>query len=374
MKTNYKLRGTPNSPVLIFSHSLGANTAMWDGVAELLLPYFRVIQYDTRGHGHSESPAGEYTLEELGRDVIHLMDSLGIQKASFCGLSMGGLIGQWLGINAPERIEKLIISNTAARIGTAEGWQQRINVVKASGLADLAEPMMPRWFADACLKEKPALIADIISNFIANNPDGYTSCCAAIRDADLREDLRKIAIKTLVINGEDDAVTTVSDAEYLANHIPGAQLKIVPGRHLPATEDPANYAEVLLNFLVGESVYDRGMFVRKTVLGEAHVNKAQAGLNDFNTDFQEFISKYAWGEIWTRPGLEKKERSILTLGLMIALNRAAEFKMHVRAAFNNGLTKEEIKEVIMHSALYCGLPAANEAIHLAEEIFSEIDQ
>ncbi len=372
MNLNYQISGTPNSPALIFSHSLGADNEMWEGVAQLLVPYFQVIRYDTRGHGKSDCPAGEYRLGDLGGDVLALMDSLGIEKAYFCGLSMGGLIGQWLGINAPGRLEKLVISNSAAKIGQSEGWQERIHSVKMSGLEPLAGPMMTRWFSDQCIIDNPELIETIKDSFVKTNREGYTACCVAIRDADLRSELNRIPVETLVITGEDDPVTTVADARFLQDNIPGATLKILKGRHLPATEDPVSYAETLLDFFVGKQMYERGMFVRKSVLGEAHVAKAEANINEFNTDFQEFITKYAWGEIWTRPGLQKRERSMITLAMLIALNRGNEFKMHVKAAFNNGLSKEEIKEVILQSALYCGLPAANEAIHLAEEVFSEL--
>ena len=372
MKTNYTLQGTPNSPVLMFSNSLGADLTMWDELVTYLLPYFRVLQYDTRGHGQSELTDGPYTIEMLGKDVIALLDALNIDKVYFCGLSMGGLIGQWLGINHPERLHKLIISNTDAKIGTAERWNDRIETISEGGMTTIVEATLAKWFTDAFRQENPEQVNETKEVFLANDPKGYCSCCAAIRDADFRESTKTISLETLVITGDEDEVTNVVQAKTLVDSIPNSQLKIFPARHLASTELPEQYAETLIDFIVGDTVFDRGMHVRRTVLGNEHVDRSLKNKNEFNTDFQEFISHYAWGEIWTRPGLPKHSRSLITLAMLIPLNRKAEFKMHVKAAFNNGVSIDEIKEVCMQSGIYAGLPAANDAIHSAEEVFKEL--
>lgn len=374
MKTNYKISGTPNSPVLVFSNSLGADMGMWDELIPFLLPYFRVLQYDTRGHGGSEVTESPYTIDVLGNDVIALLDELKIDKVYFCGLSMGGLIGQWLGINHPDRILKLIISNTDAKIGTAEIWNDRINTITKEGMQVIADGTMERWFTDDFRKNNPNRIAEIKAVFVKNNALGYANSCAAVRDADFRKDLHKISAETLVITGNEDAVTNVEQAKELVKNIPNSNLEILAARHLSSTELPEAYSEILINFIIGESTFERGMHVRRTVLGKEHVDKATGNINEFNGDFQNFISNYAWGEIWTRPGLSKHNRSLITIAMLIVLNRKAELQMHIKAAFNNGVSKDEIKEVIMQSALYCGLPAANEAIHTAEEVFKEIEK
>lgn len=373
MKTNYKIQGTPNSPVLILSNSLGSEMMMWDALVPYLLPYFRVLQYDTLGHGGSEKPEGDYKMDSLGSQVIELMNSLNIDKGYFCGLSMGGLIGQWLGINHSERFHKLAISNTGAKIGDDEGWNSRIKTLQGSGMEAISDGTSGIWFTPEFIKVESEKIRVYKEMFVRSDVNGYCGCCAAIRDADFRMDLGKVNIPTLVIAGDQDPVTTIEDAQFLIENIEGASLAILPARHLAATEFPEQFVNVLIKFFTGESTFDKGMHVRRTVLGNEHVDRASSKLNDFNGDFQNFISNYAWGEIWTRPGLSKHIRSLITLGMLIALNRPNEFKMHVKAAFNNGVTKEEIKEVIMQSALYCGLPAANDAIHLAEEIFGMMD-
>ena len=373
MKTNYKLQGTPNSPVLIFSNSLGSEMLMWDELVPFLLPYFRVLRYDTRGHGGSEITPEPYSIALLGQDVIDLLDELKIDEAYFCGLSMGGLIGQWLGIHYPNRIKKLIVSNTGAKIGNDERWNDRIETIKAKGMQAIVDDTMERWFTESFRNHNPQRVAETKAMFLRSDILGYSNCCAAIRDADFRESLSQVSVETLVITGDEDPVTNVAQAEFIAENITNARLKVLHARHLASTELPEEYAQVLIDFIVGESTFEKGMHVRRSVLGNAHVDRANGNINDFNADFQQFISNYAWGEIWTRPNLSKHSRSLITIAMLIALNRKAELKMHIRAAFNNGVSIAEIKEVLMQSALYCGLPAANEAFHTAEEVFKEIN-
>ncbi len=360
------IQGTPNSPVLVFSNSLGSEMMMWDELIPYLLPYFRVFRYD--------APDGEFqakTIDDLGKYLLNLLDAHEIKQFYFCGLSMGGLIGQWLGINHPERLKKLIISNTGAKIGNDERWNGRIETIKKDGMQAIVDDTMERWFTENFRKNNPQRVAETHAMFLRSNLEGYTNCCAAIRDADFREKLPNISTETLVITGDEDPVTNVEQAEFLVKNIPNATLKILPARHLSATELPQEFAEIVIDFITGNSKFEHGMHVRRSVLGDAHVNKATGNINDFNADFQDFITRYAWGEIWTRPNLSKHDRSLITMAMLIALNRPAEFKMHVKAAFNNGVTVAEIKEIIMQSALYCGLPAANDAFHLAQEVFKE---
>jgi 3-oxoadipate enol-lactonase / 4-carboxymuconolactone decarboxylase len=374
MNTNYKIQGTPNSPVLVFSNSLGSEMMMWDELIPYLLPFFRVLQYDTRGHGGSVEQEEDtfYTIAILGQDVIDLLDQLNISEAYFCGLSMGGLIGQWLGINYPNRIKKLIISNTGAKIGNDERWNGRISTLKANGMQAIVEDTIERWFTEDFRTNNPQRVAETRAMFLRSNTTGYCNCCAGIRDADFREEIQKISVETLVITGDEDPVTNVEQAEFLANNIPNSLLKVFKARHLSATELPQEFAKTIIEFIAGKTTYDQGMHVRRTVLGDVHVDKSIANLNTFTADFQEFITKYAWGEIWTRADLAKREKSLITMAMLIALNRPAEFKMHVKAAFNNGVTVVEIKEVIMQSAIYCGLPAANDAFHLALEVMNDL--
>ena len=371
---NYKISGTPISPVLIFSNSLGSEMMMWDELVPYLLPYFRVLQYNTRGHGDSDgfNQSNPKSIKTLARDVLRMMDEQNIEKAYFCGLSMGGLIGQYLAIHHADRFIKIVLSNTAAQIGTVERWNERIENIQKNGMEAIVADTMLRWFTADFLQKKANIVTEAKSMFLRNNINGYAACCEAIRDADFRTQLNKIKIETLIIAGEEDPVTNVDHAKFLNVNIANSKLEILPAKHLSAMECPQKYAEILIKFCVGSTNFDRGMHVRRSVLGDTHVNNSIHKTNEFNADFQAFITNYAWGEIWTRPGLSKHQKSLITLSMLIALNRPAEFKMHVKAAFNNGVSKDEIKEVIMQSAIYCGLPAANDAFHLAQDVFSEI--
>jgi 3-oxoadipate enol-lactonase / 4-carboxymuconolactone decarboxylase len=372
---NYKIQGTPNSPVLIFSNSLGSEMMMWDELIPHLLPYFSVLQYDTRGHGSSPSflPEHKKSIDQLGEDVIQLLDELNIESAYFCGLSMGGLIGQFLGINYPNRFKKIVLSNTGAKIGNDERWNGRIETIGKNGMQAIVDETMERWFTDEFRNQNLEKVAATKAMFLRSNVEGYSNCCCAIRDADFRNQLQNLSVETLVITGDEDPVTNVEQADFLVSKIPNSRLKVLHARHLAATELPKEYAEVLIDFYIGDSTFDKGMHVRRTVLGDVHVDNANSKINNFNADFQYFIANYAWGEIWTRPGMSKHNRSLITMAMLIALNRPTEFKMHVKAAFNNGVNVDEIKEIIMQSALYCGLPAANDAFHLAQEVFKEND-
>ncbi|GLU43943.1 3-oxoadipate enol-lactonase [Allomuricauda sp. NBRC 101325] len=373
MKTNYKLSGTPNSPVLIFSNSLGSTMAMWDDLIPYLLPYFRILQYDTRGHGGSEVGVDPCTIEALGRDVLEIMDQLNIEKAAFCGLSMGGLIGQWLGVHAPERFSHLILSNTAAKIGEESSWEARIKNIIKNGMSVLSESTMNVWFTDAFRKNYPQKEVWATQMLLNNNLIGYANCCTAIGEADFRDSIKNIPLKTLVITGDEDAVTTIIHAEFMVAQIPNAELKVLPARHLASTELPAEFASLLIHFIVGETSFEKGMHVRRTVLGNEHVDRAQNNITEFNEAFQEMVAEVPWGMVWTRPGLTKHQRSLITLSMMIALNRTPEFKMHIKAAINNGVTPDEIKELMLQSAIYCGFPAANEAYHSAQEVLGNLD-
>lgn len=246
----YTLAGPDAAPVLVLSNSLGTTQAMWDAQVPALAAHFRVLRYDTRGHGRSAGPPGPYSVEMLGRDVLALLDGLGLEQVHFCGLSLGGLVGQWVGINAPERINKLVLSNTAVKIGTAAVWNARIRQVEAEGLGALAEATAGRWFTPKFRQAQPAAVQRVLDLLRSTAPAGYAACCAAVRDADFWQDVRRIAAPTYVLAGTEDAVTTVADGEYLETHIPHAHLLPLPAAHLSNVEAAAAFNGALLRFFM----------------------------------------------------------------------------------------------------------------------------
>ncbi|WP_165672218.1 3-oxoadipate enol-lactonase [Metapseudomonas otitidis] len=249
---NYLLEGPAGAPVLVLSNSLGTDLHMWDAQVPAFTRHFRVLRYDTRGHGQSLVSEGPYRIEQLGRDVLALLDALDIPKAHFCGLSMGGLIGQWLAINAPERIQRLVLCNTAARIGTPEVWNPRIDVVLAGGaqaMADLRDASISRWFTPDFAEAQPEKVEAIVGMLARTSPQGYAANCAAVRDADFREQLAVIQAPTLVVCGSGDPVTTPEHGRFMQAHIAGAELVEFPAAHLSNVQAGEAFSQRVLVFL-----------------------------------------------------------------------------------------------------------------------------
>jgi 3-oxoadipate enol-lactonase len=246
---NYTLTGVSNAPVLMFSNSLGTNLSMWDPQLEFLEPHYRILRYDMRGHGLSSVPPGPYTIAQLGNDVIDLLNALKIEKVHFCGLSIGGIIGQWLGINAASRLNKLILSNTAAKIGTTETWNKRIAEVTNDGIAPIADGVIQRWFTPGFPAIHPPVVTRMKQMLLATNPTGYTASCAALRDNDLRDAISAIHTPVCVIAGEQDPVTTVADAQFIKGRIPGAELTVLPAAHISNAQVPDLFSTTVLDFL-----------------------------------------------------------------------------------------------------------------------------
>ena len=249
LRIHYELSGDAGKPLLVLSHSLGVAMAMWEPQLEVLGSHFRLLRYDTRGHGESSVPAGPYSIRELGEDVLRLMDLLGLERASFCGLSMGGVIGQWLGVHAPHRIEKLVLANTAAKIGTSESWNARIATVDAQGLGPVIEGTLERWFTTEFRELHPQVVASTRAMLRATETAGYVGCCAAIRDADFRGELSAISVPTLIACGTHDPVTTVDDGRFMAGQIPESNLVEVAAAHLSNIEAASEFNSTLLQFL-----------------------------------------------------------------------------------------------------------------------------
>jgi len=248
-RIHYALEGQSGSPVLVFSNSLGANYSMWDPQVPEARKKLRVLRYDSRGHGQSSVAPGPYSIEQLGGDVIALLDALGLDHVHFCGLSMGGMIGMWLGINSPERLKRLVLCNTGARIGTPETWNARIEAVRNNGMKPVASAVVERWFSPAFRQKAPATISNTQKMLEETNPDGYVACCAAVRDFDCRDQLSRIRIPALVIAGAHDPATPPADGRFLADQIPGARYIELNAAHLSNIEEQDRFNNEISVFL-----------------------------------------------------------------------------------------------------------------------------
>jgi 3-oxoadipate enol-lactonase len=247
-----ELDGPEQAPVLLLSNSLGTDLHMWDEQVTPFTKHFRLVRFDRRGHGKSDVPKGPYTMQRLGRDVLAIVDGLGVKKANWCGLSMGGMEGVWLGANAPDRFEKLVLTNTSSYFPDKNGWNDRLKLVGEKGVAAFAPANMERWFTKGFRERNPQAVTRIETMFAATPLEGYLGCGAAVRDMDHRDLLPKIKAPTLVIAGQHDGATPPSANEFIAQHIPGAKYTTLDAAHLSNIEQAKAYTEAVLGFLLNK--------------------------------------------------------------------------------------------------------------------------
>lgn len=246
----WQFDGAENAPVLLLSNSLGTDRRMWAPQMEAFTQHFRVLRYDQRGHGASDAPVGSYSIDRLGRDVVELLDALGLETVDFCGLSLGGMMGQWLGIHAPGRLGRLVLANTSSYMGPPANWDARIALVLREGMKPLADTSIERWFTAAFRADNAETMSLATTMLVATNPIGYAGCCAAIRDMDLRRTVTLVERPSLIIGGALDPATPPPHSEALAKAVTGAQLVMLEAAHLSNVELPTAFADAVLGFLV----------------------------------------------------------------------------------------------------------------------------
>lgn len=374
---HYALDGPDDAPAIVFSNSLGTSLEMWDAQVEALRGRYRCLRYDTRGHGRSavrDEPAG---IDDLAADLRGLLDGLGISRAHVVGLSLGGMTAQAFAASSPDRVDRLVLMATAAQLGPPAAWEERAALARREGMAALVDTVLSRWFTPPFADTQDA--GKVREQILATDPVGYARACDVIRDMDLRERLAAISAPTMIIAGADDPATPPLLGEALRSAIPGAELVVISGAaHLLNIERAEQVNRHLASFL-GTSVapatggvsFAAGLANRKTVLGEEHVSRSLAAAGEFGEPWQDFITRYAWGEIWGDPTLPRKTRSLVTLALMVALNREEEFKLHVRPALRNGVTHEELRALLKQTAIYAGVPAANGAFRWTQQVLGD---
>ncbi|MEU6223498.1 3-oxoadipate enol-lactonase [Streptomyces sp. NPDC047042] len=365
---HHRVEGSATAPPLILGPSLGTSYALWDKVAPELSVSHRVVRWDLPGHGGSApgliGPGA--TVGDLAALVLALADSLGIDRFAYAGVSLGGAVGLHLAVHHPERVSSLAVLCSSAHFNGSKPWEERAALVRSEGLTELAKSADARWFTPGFTV--PELVADHRNA----DPEAYAACCDALGAFDLRDRLAEIDVPTLLVAGRQDPATPPAHLREIADAVPGATLVELPGAsHLAVAQCPeAVLAALRPHFGAAPR---RGMEVRRQVLGDAHVDRAQERQTPFTARFQDFISRYAWGEIWTDPTLTRRERSMITLTALVAHGHYDELAMHVRAARRNGLTPEEIGAVLLQTAVYCGVPAANSAFAAAQRVLAEED-
>ncbi len=248
-RLSFSLAGSETAPTLVLCNSLGTDRSLWDSQIEAFAKRYRLLTCDTRGHGESDAPAGDYAIDRLGRDVLSLMDHVGMSRAHVCGISIGGLTTLWLGVHAPDRVRQLVLANTAARVGSLEFWDARMRVARNEGLGVLADATMQRWFSERFRSAEPAIVAQMRDTLLRVPVTGYLGCCAALRDGDLRDVASLVQAPTLVVTGAKDVATPPSAGEWLAAAIPGARLLELDAAHLSNVERAPEFTRAVLEFL-----------------------------------------------------------------------------------------------------------------------------
>ena len=249
VRLHYQISGAPQGEALVLMNSLGSSLRMWDKLLPRLEAQRRVIRCDTRGHGNSSAPPGPYSVARLGEDLLTLLDRLAVDRADFCGVSLGGLNAMWIGIHAPRRVRRLILANTAARVGSAEQWEQRMAAVRASGMAALADASLDRWFTATYRHRHPDEIQFIREMIAATPPEGYIGCCAALRDADLRPQMGSIQAPCLVIAATHDAATPPAEGQALCAAIRNSTYVELNAAHISPWEAHEEFGRAALEFL-----------------------------------------------------------------------------------------------------------------------------
>ncbi|WNE99530.1 alpha/beta fold hydrolase [Streptomyces luomodiensis] len=415
----YRTDGPEDGPVLVLGPSLGTTWHMWDRQIPELSRHWRVLRFDLPGHGGAPAhPA--HSVADLAARLLATLDELGIERFGYAGCSIGGAIGAELALRQPQRVGSLALVSASPRFGTADSFRQRGVVVRTNGLDPIARATPERWFTPAFAAAQPAIVDWAVQMVRTTDPGCYIAACEALAAFDIRAELSRIGIPTLVVAGAEDQVTPAADARVLVAGIADARLALVPGAsHLTPVEQPAAVTDLLVRHFssswqssdhptgmtaiptpppkpllspaqqpVAEiaeptenppeplldaraDVYDQGIKVRREVLGDAHVDHAQSLADEFTGDFDDFITRYAWGEVWTRPGIDRRTRSVVTLTALAARGHLDDLAAHTRAALRNGLTPTEIKEVLLHTGVYCGVPAANSAFAVAQRVIRE---
>ncbi|MCW2541263.1 MAG: 4-carboxymuconolactone decarboxylase /3-oxoadipate enol-lactonase [Frankiales bacterium] len=371
----YEIDGPDGAPVIVLLNSLGTSTAMWKWQIGPLAEQFRVLRIDTRGHGRSPSdPSPVTTVEDLGGDVLAVLDVLGIGRAHLAAVSLGGVVAMWLAAHHPQRVGRLALLCTSAHPGNPQGWRDRAAAARASGMASIADAVARRWITPELAERDPGLIEFLQQQLLDTDAETFAQCCDLLAGLDLRPELQRITARTLVVGADHDQALPMPHSQAVADGISDAKLvEIGPAGHLAPVELPAAITGLLADHFAPASSLEEGFAMRRAVLSDRYVDAAIAGTTPFTADFQQLITSYAWGTVWTRPGLARRERSITSLAVLVTLGAERELATHIRGALRNGLAQAEIGEILMHTAIYAGVPRAMHGFAIAQRVFTELD-
>ena len=388
--TGVQLGGSSDLPLLVCGPSLGTSaTALWSPVAALLAEDFHVVAWDLPGHGVNRGgTADAFTMPELGSGVLSFVEGVLDEREQpggsfvYAGDSVGGAVGLQLLLDVPERVRGAALVCSAARLGDETMWRERADLVRGSGTSVMVEASARRWFRPGFIDEQPDLASRLLHALQDTDRFGYAAVCGALATFDARERLAHITAPVVAVAGAYDVAAPVAGMAEVAHGVADGRLVVLErAAHQAPVEAPEETARAIREVAgirptptTVAQRRDAGMAVRRAVLGDEHVDRATASATDLTREFQELITDYAWGGIWTRPGLDRRSRSLITLTALIARAHHDELAMHLRAARTNGLTNDEIKELILQTAIYCGVPDANTAFRVAQRTLDDLDE
>jgi 3-oxoadipate enol-lactonase / 4-carboxymuconolactone decarboxylase len=376
----WRLQGPSDRPCLVLLNAIGTDMALWDSLVSVLLPRYQILRFDARGHGASDTPPGDYSLEMLAHDVIAVMHAANIPRAALAGVSLGGMIAMETALRSPQHVAALVLICTSASIDRAL-WSERVNNVRALGLVAVADGVMARFLSPQFSAAHPDSAAGVRRTLLSTA--GYAGAAAAIRDGELGSRLASIEAPALIVSGDKDiSMPFAPHSEALLAAIGGSTSARLDAGHLAPLEAPHALGQAIDRFLSAEdeprraarTLYEAGLVNRRRVLGDAWVDRALANCSSLDADFQEMITRIAWHEVWGRIGLDERTRRLLVVAVTASLGRWEEFSLHTRAGLSHGsFSADELKEVLMQLAIYAGVPAANTAFAHARRIIAELN-
>lgn len=370
-----------NGPLLLLGPSLGTSaTALWERSAALLAEDHHVVGWDLPGHGTSPAPGDGFTMAELAGGVLAFAERILRERGEasgtfvYAGVSVGGAVGLQLLLDAPERVAAAALICTGAKIGTPDGWHERAAMVRAFGTATMVEGSAKRWFAPGFPDREPEAAQALLASLEEADASGYAAVCKALATFDVRDRLGSIRVPVLTVAGVCDEATPPSDLQTIADGVADGRAVVLEDvAHLAPAEAPAEVADLLRSHLKQGAVITEsqrtaaGAVLRRQVLGDDHLDGAGAAPTAFTRDFDDLVTQYAWGSVWSRPGLDRRSRSLVALSALVAQRDHDELATHVRAALRNGLTVEELAEVFLQASVHCGTAAAAAAFRVAQE-------
>lgn len=369
----YRDVGPKSAPAVLMAHPLGMTQMVWDNVITALGSRFRLLSWDLPGHGASAAATGALSANDLAAEATALLDALHIKRVHFIGTSIGGIIGQALLLRAPERIDRIALTNTGAIIGQPDLWHQRATRVRTEGLSAMALELVDRWFASPFKTTHPTTVMGWQIQLSRSDDESYVRLCELLAESDFRGKLTGVNRFVNLLAGADDSATPPSTLAALARELPSSQQTVLDGvGHVPAVEAPERFIDWLDETLSAEGTrppvsYEAGLAIRESVLGTEHVERASKNTTTLDAPFQEMITRLAWGELWGNSDLTRTERSMITLAVLAALGRDGELELHLETAKTIGLSEAQLRQALMHVAIYAGVPAANHAFKLAKQ-------